>query len=296
MNARTGFLFILLNCITTPGLPAEVIVKGETTAAFGQEASFSCSLSQPDGVSQVTWQRLLKDNTVENLATFSKRFGAKVMDPHVSRIDFMEASLNSTSIIIKNVTLADDACYICSFNVYPSGSIRKQTCLTVQGIFEARAWLIPSGGTPSGVAVSCSGTGKPAPEVTWNSTVEVTAVPTEQRVSNADGTMTVTSTLRLYDFSGRSVDCLLSSPGTTDKIRKSVTLPEIVTTKDGNSASGLWIGGLFVFAVMSVVFAIALRLRRKRATCGGYSPNGRERLVRRCSCFAVSIEEEENRT
>ncbi|KAJ8351512.1 hypothetical protein SKAU_G00229880 [Synaphobranchus kaupii] len=226
MDAR--YLIFVLNCLLTPGLSAKVTAKGTSTAAFGQEASFSCSLSEPDGASQVTWQRLLKDNTVENLATFSKRFGAKVMDPHVSRIHFTEASLNSTSITIKNVTPADDACYICSFNVYPSGSIRKQTCLMVQGIFEARAW-IPSGETSSekDVVVRCS-----------------------------------------------------------VKIK----------TAYGRSLSGLWIV-ILVLAVASVVGSyIAFRLRRKRATCGDYSPNGRERLARRCSCFAVPIEGEENRT
>uniref|UniRef100_A0A4W5PCC1 Immunoglobulin V-set domain-containing protein n=1 Tax=Hucho hucho TaxID=62062 RepID=A0A4W5PCC1_9TELE len=86
--------------------------------------------ADPTGVLQVTWQRLFKDDSVENLATYSKRFGAQIIDPHRGKVVFTEASLNSTSITVKNVTWADEACYICSFNVYPSGSIRKQTCLT----------------------------------------------------------------------------------------------------------------------------------------------------------------------
>uniref|UniRef100_A0A4W5RLA5 Ig-like domain-containing protein n=1 Tax=Hucho hucho TaxID=62062 RepID=A0A4W5RLA5_9TELE len=106
--------------------------KGDTRVDFNADASYTCTHADPTGVLQVTWQRLFKDDSVENLATYSKRFGAQIIDPHRGKVVFTEASLNSTSITVKNVTWADEACYICSFNVYPSGSIRKQTCLTVQ--------------------------------------------------------------------------------------------------------------------------------------------------------------------
>lgn len=89
----------------------------------------------PTGVLQVTWQRHFKDESVENLATYNKRFGQQVNEPYQGKVFFAEASLSSTSIILKNVTWEDDSCYICSFNVYPDGSKRKQTCLTVQGKF-----------------------------------------------------------------------------------------------------------------------------------------------------------------
>ncbi|KAJ8246628.1 hypothetical protein GJAV_G00253630 [Gymnothorax javanicus] len=297
MSAKMAFVF-LFGSIITQALAAKVIAKGATSAVFGEEVSFSCSVSEPDGVSQVTWKKLLKDDTVENLATFSKRFGAKVMDPYVNRIDFTEASLNSTTIIIKNVTSADEACYICSFNVYPSGSTRKQTCLTVQGITEAGAWLSPTGEISSGVEVTCSGTGKPAPTVTWGSEVEITAVPREQRIVNADGTVTVNSTIRLDGFGGKSVHCLLSIPGTTIRIKKDLNLPKFVSpTVGGHSASGLWIVGLIVvIAVTAVVLAITLKLRRKTVNFRDYTRNATERLAKRCGCFEVSVEEEENMT
>ena len=101
-----------------------------------------------------------------------------------------------------------------------------------QGIFEARAWLIPSGEGSSDVVVGCSGTGKPAPEVTWSPTGEFTTVDTERPVANADGTFTVNSTLLLHDYSGSSVDCFLGSPGTTIKIKKPV-LAGIVPPDEG---------------------------------------------------------------
>lgn len=84
-------------------------------------------------VLQVTWQRLYEDNSIENLATYSKRFGEQVNDPYQERIIFTEASLHSTSITVRNLTWADESCYVCSFNAYPEGSKRHQTCLKVQG-------------------------------------------------------------------------------------------------------------------------------------------------------------------
>uniref|UniRef100_A0A674BQC3 OX-2 membrane glycoprotein-like n=1 Tax=Salmo trutta TaxID=8032 RepID=A0A674BQC3_SALTR len=109
-----------------------VQARGDTRVDFNADASYTCTHADSTGVLQVTWQRLFKDDSVENLATYSKRFGAQIIDPHRGKVVFTEASLNSTSITVKNVTWADEACYICSFNVYPSGSRRKQTCLTVQ--------------------------------------------------------------------------------------------------------------------------------------------------------------------
>lgn len=87
------------------------------------------------GVLQVTWQRLAKDEHVENLATYSKRFGQQVNEPYQGKMVFTEASLSSTVIKVKNVTWADESCYICSFNAYPDGSKRRQSCLKVKGNF-----------------------------------------------------------------------------------------------------------------------------------------------------------------
>uniref|UniRef100_A0AAY5KZB7 Ig-like domain-containing protein n=1 Tax=Esox lucius TaxID=8010 RepID=A0AAY5KZB7_ESOLU len=132
---RYWFLFLLTPFLYFSFLAhsVNVVANGDSSAYFNAEASFTCTLADPTGVLQVTWQRLFKDESVENLATYSKRFGPQIIEPHKNKVVLREASLNSTSITLKNVSWSDEACYICSFNVYPSGSRRKQTCLTVQG-------------------------------------------------------------------------------------------------------------------------------------------------------------------
>uniref|UniRef100_A0A672YLC6 Immunoglobulin V-set domain-containing protein n=1 Tax=Sphaeramia orbicularis TaxID=375764 RepID=A0A672YLC6_9TELE len=69
------------------------------------------------------------------MATYSNRFGQQVNEPYKGKVVFTEASLSSTSITVKNLTWADESCYICSFNAYPEGSKSWPTCLTVQGKF-----------------------------------------------------------------------------------------------------------------------------------------------------------------
>uniref|UniRef100_A0A672FFN3 Ig-like domain-containing protein n=1 Tax=Salarias fasciatus TaxID=181472 RepID=A0A672FFN3_SALFA len=77
--------------------------------------------------------RLFSDQSVENLATFSPRFGRQVNEPYGGKVFFTEAALNSTAITVRDVTWQDESCYVCSFNVFPDGSRGRQTCLTVQG-------------------------------------------------------------------------------------------------------------------------------------------------------------------
>ncbi|XP_042174115.1 OX-2 membrane glycoprotein-like isoform X2 [Oncorhynchus tshawytscha] len=155
--------YLIILCVLSEAVSVNVVSRGDTSVDFNADASYTCTHADPTGVLQVTWQRLFKDDSVENLATYSKRFGAQIIDPHRGKVVFTEASLNSTSITVKNVTWSDDACYICSFNVYPSGSISKQTCLTVQGVSEVRATMqkVPSTEPKADmeVVVSCSATG-----------------------------------------------------------------------------------------------------------------------------------------
>uniref|UniRef100_A0A674BRR7 Ig-like domain-containing protein n=1 Tax=Salmo trutta TaxID=8032 RepID=A0A674BRR7_SALTR len=109
-----------------------VVARGDTRVDFNADASYTCTHADSTGVLQVTWQRLFKDDSVENLATYSKRFGAQIIDPHRGKVVFTEASLNSSSITVKNVTWADESCYKCLFNAYPEGAISGRTCLQVK--------------------------------------------------------------------------------------------------------------------------------------------------------------------
>ncbi|KAG7236526.1 hypothetical protein INR49_000789 [Caranx melampygus] len=189
---------------------------GSTTADFGSEAHYSCTLGNPKGVQQVTWQRQMKDGSKENLATYSNRFKQQVNAPYTGKVVFKEASLNSSSITLNNVSWQDESCYICAFNVYPDGSQRKEMCLTVQGISTVSTEYVPRSDRDGGdkeVVFSCSATGKPAPTIDWiiSPAVNRTEMQTAT-VRNSDLTFTSSCNITLTvppDWDGH-VDCLLN--------------------------------------------------------------------------------------
>ncbi|XP_028427559.1 uncharacterized protein LOC114550842 isoform X2 [Perca flavescens] len=213
---------------------SQITGYGNTTADYGSDAYYRCT-ANPTGVLQVTWQRLFKDDSIENLATYSKRFGQQVNEPYRGKVIFTEASLNSTSITLANVTWADESCYICSFNVYPDGSKRKQTCLTVRGISRFKTEVqVPSREQDDEyvkVVFSCSATGKPAPTIQWDFSPGATPAhqPRTTTVTNSDHTFTSSSNITLQvppNWKG-NVDCLLNT-GVTGQRRERIpfSLPE----------------------------------------------------------------------
>lgn len=268
---------IIFFCLLSKVLTVDVVANGDTTSGYGEDASFSCTLADMTGVLQVTWQRLYKDDSVENLATYSKRFGAQIIEPHQGRILFTKASLNSTSIIVKTLRWDDEACYICSFNAFPGGSIRKQTCLTVQGISEvstAMTQIPPQPETDSQVMVTCSATGKPAPVITWNTSANMEG--SHRTVLNDDQTVTTMSnlTLHLSPLSGGYVDCLVNE-GKRGQRHEKILLP--ITSKDETEVekderfSHHWI--TFIIVTLSILFLLLLvffikrRMKNESVSC-----------------------------
>ncbi|XP_018583965.2 OX-2 membrane glycoprotein-like [Scleropages formosus] len=153
-----------------------------------------------------------------------------VLEPFADKVLLTETSLDSTAITVRGVSLEDEGCYICSFNIYPKGTTRKQICLIVRGVRTVRTWkrplVAPALDTEKPVVVTCSATGKPAPEVQWGVSEDQKSGPMETTSSNtnSDGTVTVTSSLRLdLSTSPRThVDCLVGGQETQKRIMVSV--------------------------------------------------------------------------
>uniref|UniRef100_A0A3B3ZRR2 Ig-like domain-containing protein n=1 Tax=Periophthalmus magnuspinnatus TaxID=409849 RepID=A0A3B3ZRR2_9GOBI len=200
----------------------------------------------PTDVLQVTWQRLYADNSIENLATYSKRFGEQVNDPYKGKIRFTRASLRSSSITVANLTWADESCYVCLFNAYPSGvSDVKTQVHELSGESENK---------DSHVVFSCSATGKPAPKIQWEYSQDVTVVAKSQTLVLTNDDQSLTSsrnlTLQLYpDWSG-DVHCLIN-PGTRGERKQ-----------NGSRSYIILIVCLVILSVLSIVVLIFLLLKR----------------------------------
>ncbi|XP_059407491.1 OX-2 membrane glycoprotein-like [Carassius carassius] len=264
-------LLILILSIINRVYLSEIIARGDTGVEFGQDASFSCTLPDASAVKQVTWQRVRDQEPVQTLATYSALFNDYVDDQYVGKVIFTTASVNSSSIEIKNTTFDDEACYICSFKVYPFQPKRQTLCLAIKGISEITASVNPALSSDPDVVVSCSATGKPTPTIHWKSAEkELDNFSSNFKTLNKDSSTTVTSnlTLPLSQFHGLYVECVAKS----DSMEKSI---RINVSEDHNKVNAtprsyiITVSVLIIMAVVVIIIIVICSLTRlKRATFG----------------------------
>ncbi|KAM4538590.1 OX-2 membrane glycoprotein-like [Fundulus diaphanus] len=263
-------LILIIVSLAFEAHASDISSHGTTTVMFGEEARFTCTLADPTGVLQVTWQRGLKPELLENLATYSKRFGEQINSPFARKVSFRESSLSSSSIVLKNVTWEDENCYVCSFNAYPEGSKRKQICLKVE-VSTQKNFSTSNSTMRSGQRVlSCSATGKPAPTVDWDIPSNITRVlqPTAE-VSHSNGTFTSSSSITVEtprDWTGR-VECVLNR-GKNGERREEFILPaqpEPVPVEGKRPQMALIISVLLILICVIAVAAVVIHKRLKKS-------------------------------
>ncbi|XP_008322808.1 OX-2 membrane glycoprotein-like [Cynoglossus semilaevis] len=251
-------LLILMSALLFKASAMKINSYGNRTAVYGEDARYRCSANDQSGVLQVTWQRF-KDDALENLATYSKRFGLRVNTPYQGKIELTEESLNSTAITVKNVSWHDDGCYICSFNVYPYGSTEEQICVSVEGISQVdTGYIVISPLLKDSVEIlfSCSATGKPAPTIEWDGSSKYTQSQTTI-VSNSDNTFTSSQniTVRVPLAWDGHVDCLLN---TGQRGQRRERIPYALSAGHKQQKGGLseYVLGLSICAVVLLFCSI----------------------------------------
>ncbi|XP_028256138.1 OX-2 membrane glycoprotein-like isoform X1 [Parambassis ranga] len=194
------------------------VIQTEQTvlAALGGEAHLQCRLTQSKVVHHVTWQRIGPEGEVD-MASYDEHFGKAVNKEFREKVEFIEAALQSCSIVIREVMEQDEGCYHCLFNS-PEGSFTGRTCLQLYELHPPVLHVRASDSTAES-AVSCSATGRPAPTVTLTVTqpdLHFSHYST-LGVNNTNGTVTVTTTAVLSGLhrNGAQVGCaarVLSAP------------------------------------------------------------------------------------
>uniref|UniRef100_A0A672YL43 OX-2 membrane glycoprotein-like n=1 Tax=Sphaeramia orbicularis TaxID=375764 RepID=A0A672YL43_9TELE len=234
------------------GVNAEV----QTIAVkVGGEAFLNCYLMKSEDVVQVTWQKISPEM---NLATNSKYFSPRVNPEFRHKVEFKDAGLQNSTIIIKNVKQQDEGCYNCLFNIQHQGAITCKTCLQIYELNEPVLHVSKSSSTAEFI-VSCSATGRPAPTVTLSVQGQNFSHTSTVRVPNTNGTVTVNTTAVLSGLHR-----------TSTRVRCSVRLAfgsetEVFTTIPGfdeerspsdSDDSLIWIS--FVFLVCGVAVLVAV--------------------------------------
>ncbi|XP_073318354.1 OX-2 membrane glycoprotein-like isoform X2 [Pagrus major] len=185
------------------GLTDLIRTQPTVTAAFGDEALLNCELLQSKDVVQVTWQKVLPERE-ETLVTYTTTYGQRVNPDFKDKVEFADAGLQSSSIIIRNVTEQDEGCYHCLFNADPEGALIGSTCLQVYELHEPVLHVGDSNSEET--VVSCSATGRPAPTVTLTVLRDNVHFSDPVSVSNTNGTVTVTSTAVLTGLHDNSTE------------------------------------------------------------------------------------------
>nr|XP_020862850.1 OX-2 membrane glycoprotein-like [Phascolarctos cinereus] len=172
------------------------VMKNKSTdiAPLGNNVTLKCNLTIPVDVLQITWQKV-QGSVPENIGTYSSQYGRKIFPPYNERIHHSSEELTSSSMTIYNVTLEDDACYKCLFNVFPNGIHEGQMCFSVQSKWKTMSELrIECHPHPNeGILIAiCSATGKPTPRITFSHESLLLESPKEHIDQNPDGIANVT--------------------------------------------------------------------------------------------------------
>ncbi|NXC72059.1 OX2G protein, partial [Anhinga anhinga] len=183
---------------TSPPGSVQVMHRKVQSVQAGGNITFSCRSVTKEDVLQVTWQKEM-DGAEDNIATYSMMNGQKIAKGYVGHVSFAHSELQASAISLHGVTLQDEGCYKCIFNTFPSGAVTGRMCLNVYAISDpkAEAKLIPSldkaKDSEKVVGMSCSATGKPAPNITWRLPSILQQKPREYHIRLSNQTVTVIS-------------------------------------------------------------------------------------------------------
>ncbi|KAF7214707.1 OX-2 membrane glycoprotein isoform X1 [Nothobranchius furzeri] len=202
-GASVTCLYVLLELIPK-GASVTIQTEQAVMAAAGGPASLTCQLTEHDDVLQITWQKILPDGE-KDLATYTRRFGARVRPELKDNMDFQYEELQNCSVVIREATGEDEGCYRCVFNTYGKGALIGTTCLKLYEL-HGPVLHIREPWSPEESEVSCSATGRPAPTVTLIVTQQHLSFSQHNttRVHNNNNTVTVTTTAVLSGLHGNS--------------------------------------------------------------------------------------------
>ncbi|XP_038130408.1 OX-2 membrane glycoprotein-like [Cyprinodon tularosa] len=243
------------------GVAAVIQTQLNVLAAVGEDPPLSCQLLETKDVQQVTWQKVF-GRKERNICSYSEYFGQTVNPDFKDKVQFIEAGLQNSSIVIRKVTEKDEGCYLCLFNIYPDGALVGRTCLKVYELHEPILDVSRSNVSAESV-VSCSATGRPAPTVTLTVLQQNLSFShyNSSSVTHSNGTVTVTTTALLSASSSTQVGCSVSVLSAAPR-EKLITVPGAT----GTSGDGLSVatGVLFFGLLMGLCIVFWQRMHQNR--------------------------------
>ncbi|XP_004624933.1 OX-2 membrane glycoprotein-like [Octodon degus] len=178
--------------------------KKNETAVLGGNVAIYCNLTTPADVVQITWQKI-QNSLPQNIGTYSSKYGEKILPPYINQLQCKVIEPNSSFLTLKEVTLEDEACYKCLFNVFPHGSHGGQICLNIVTVSELTIELQLDPDSDGFLNLIYSAVGKPAAQISLFPSEVLINPPEEYFAHNPNGTVTVT---KMYTISLETVRSL----------------------------------------------------------------------------------------
>uniref|UniRef100_A0A8C6UCQ2 Ig-like domain-containing protein n=1 Tax=Neogobius melanostomus TaxID=47308 RepID=A0A8C6UCQ2_9GOBI len=200
-----------------------IVIKSQQTdvaVKAGEEACLQCPLSYSADVLQVMWQKLLPEEGEVTVATcHPHRY--KLNPDFSTKIGLKETTLRNCSIVVQNVTEQDEGCYLCLFITSSDFADYGKACLHMYELHKPTLNVNRSISTGE-LEVSCSATGRPAPNVTIH--VQKTIWTHTNAVKNSNGTVTVIRTAALSPLHmNKTLECSATSSFGSERNR--ITIP-----------------------------------------------------------------------
>ncbi|XP_043928071.1 OX-2 membrane glycoprotein-like isoform X2 [Protopterus annectens] len=171
-------LFIALVLFLTSQSSAE-------KAMLGKNATLHCSTDKNGNVLQVTWQKK-RGNNADNIGSYSPRFLVVIQEYFRDRFTISK-SLTESSLYIQSTEIKDGGCYICIFNVFPSGAESHDICLDVYEL--PNPILQQTTNSNDFLVYTCTASAYPPANISWTGAEK----DSSNRTDNPNGTVLVTS-------------------------------------------------------------------------------------------------------
>ncbi|XP_055359081.1 poliovirus receptor isoform X2 [Betta splendens] len=213
-----GLLCLLASILRGGESTQRVKVEPEVSSYPGQTVNLRCAFTDSTGIqlTMVTWIYEPKDGERINIAVFHPSFDPNYPDsPLKGRVSFTPSppNLNSPSIQINDVMMSDEGKYICEYATYPSGNEQGITYLVMLAKPQNAASVVTvvEGSTPVVVARCEAANGRPAAQISWETTAQGNA--TLGSKPGVNNTVNVTSEYRMVptpDDDGREIACVVT--------------------------------------------------------------------------------------
>ncbi|XP_073433258.1 OX-2 membrane glycoprotein-like isoform X2 [Dendrobates tinctorius] len=266
-----GILVFLCSCVL-----GSIRVKhtAKKTARLGGNVTFECQLmTNESNVIQITWHKE-SGNFTGAVATASKAYGHKLLGYYMNRAKHSSPkSLNITAITISPVTLVDEGCFKCIFNLFPFGASTGTICLKVyeEQILEPNLEVHKIG--PHDILdilyiITCSATGYPAPNITWKLPENLNIAPEIHSIVHQNETETVISNFTLNilstGYSKVHVICVVRHPALNSEKYLSTDLNGTGYKVSEWKFVSTYIIIIFIILILSLVMIIVFVCMKKK--------------------------------